>query len=87
VRFVTPRFRNGLEPYLQSNKCLSRLNPSKGRLMAKYYIICPYCGVRIELADTEPEDLFNVVGCPNCDRTFDYDPKEVQQSNDEDNDQ
>jgi len=55
--------------------------------MAKYYIICPYCAVRIELADTEPEDLFNVVGCPNCDRTFDYDPKEVRQSSDEENDQ
>ena len=44
------------------------------------YIICPFCGARIELPDDE--DLFNIVGCPACDRVFDYDPHEVRQGDD-----
>lgn len=48
--------------------------------MSCYYLLCPFCGARVDLPDDEPEDLFKVVGCLECDRTFDYDPKDVQRT-------
>jgi DNA-directed RNA polymerase subunit RPC12/RpoP len=48
--------------------------------MANYYLICPYCSARIELTDSELEELFRIAVCPNCERIFDYDPKEILQS-------
>jgi hypothetical protein len=40
--------------------------------MSHYYVVCPFCREKIELPDDEPDDPFKVVGCPNCDHTFDY---------------
>jgi len=45
--------------------------------MPTYFIPCPFCGARIDLPDDEPEDLFKVTRCDECDRSFDYEPKDV----------
>jgi hypothetical protein len=50
--------------------------------MSHYYIDCPFCQEKIELPNDEPDDLFKVVGCLNCDRTFDYEPEDVLESAD-----
>lgn len=50
--------------------------------MSHYYTVCPSCLENVELPDDEPDDLFKVVGCPNCDHTFDYAPQDVLKSAD-----
>lgn len=44
----------------------------------RYFVRCPFCNAICPLPDDEPEDLFCVVGCLDCDRTFDYEPEDVE---------
>jgi hypothetical protein len=48
-----------------------------------YYVNCPFCGARIDLPDDDPDLLFKVVGCDDCEVSFDYEPEDVQQETDE----
>lgn len=48
-----------------------------------YFVVCPTCNTEVELpADSvgpDRTDLFNVVGCPECSRGFDYDDEDVME--------
>ena len=46
-----------------------------------YYVICPNCQAEVEIppfaVGPDRTDLFNVVGCQECDTSFDYDDEDV----------
>ena len=47
-----------------------------------YFVQCPRCGDPVELPDEavgkDRTDPWNIVGCDNCDCTFDFDDEDVQ---------
>lgn len=46
-----------------------------------FYVICPFCLSRVDIPDNavgrERTDPWNVVGCDECDATFDYDDDDI----------
>jgi hypothetical protein len=46
-----------------------------------FYVICPYCQSHVEIpanaVGPNRTDPWNVVGCDDCDITFDYDDEDV----------
>lgn len=44
--------------------------------MPSYYLLCPFCGARIDLPDDET-DPWQVVGCYECDTLFDFASDEI----------
>lgn len=46
-----------------------------------YYVICPHCESNVEVGDQavgpERSDPWNVVACPDCGLSFDFDDEEV----------